>query len=74
MNIGRGLFRTWLLVSILWIMGAGFVTYTIIASDTIRGTFQPSGTAKDGSKPWAIDFRKPFYDTMRSPAAEKLSN
>jgi len=72
MNIGRGLFRAWLLVSILWIIGAGFLAYTMIAPDTIRGAFQPSATLKDGLKPWEADYRKPFYEVMRSPAAEKL--
>jgi len=73
MNIGRGLLRTWLLVSTLWTMGAGFVAYTTIASDTIHGKFQPAGATKDGIKPWEIDYHKPFYETMRSPAAENLN-
>jgi hypothetical protein len=73
MNAGRGLFRAWVLISVLWIIGAGFVVYTIVAPDTIRGVFQPSGQTKRGLKPWQVDYSKPFYETMRSPAAEKLS-
>jgi hypothetical protein len=73
MNIVRGLFRTWVLISALWIIGAGFVAYTIVAPDTIRGAFQPSGQTKGSSALWLVDYSKPFYETMRSPAAEKLS-
>lgn len=73
MNIGRGLFRAWVLISVLWIIGAGFVAYITIAPDTVRGTFQPAGATKGGVEPWKIDFSKPFYETMRSPSVEKLS-
>ena len=71
MNISRGLFRAWVLISLLWIMGAGFVAYTIATPDTVRGAFQPSGATKGFVDPF--DLKKPFYETMRSPSAEKLS-
>ena len=74
MNVGRGLFRAWISISILWMLGAGFVAYTTIAQDTIHGKFQPAGATKDGMKPWEIDYHKPFYETMRSPAAEKAKH
>jgi hypothetical protein len=48
------------------------VAYTIVAPDTIRGAFHPSGQTKGNLAPWLIDYSKPFYETMRSPAAEKL--
>jgi hypothetical protein len=71
MNIGRGLFRAWLLVSILWIVGAGFTTYTIVAPDTLNGRYQPTVIMKKGTTPEQvnkIDFGKPFYDFGVSPA------
>jgi hypothetical protein len=70
MNIGRGLFRAWLLVSILWIIGAGLTAYTIVAPATLHGRFQPTlimkkeTTAEQVNK---IDFGKPFYDFGVSP-------
>ena len=72
MNVGRGFFRAWILVSVLWILGAGAIAYSIVAPDTIQGSFQPSGRLKEGV-PWETDYTKPFYDVMRSPAAEKLA-
>ncbi|WP_315806641.1 MULTISPECIES: hypothetical protein [unclassified Bradyrhizobium] len=74
MNFGRGLFRAWVLISALWIIGASLVAYKVVEPDTIRGAFQPGGMAKGGIvDPWKIDFGRPFYETMRSPSAEKLA-
>ncbi|SFL42334.1 hypothetical protein SAMN03159423_1930 [Bradyrhizobium sp. NFR13] len=74
MNVGRGLFRAWVLISVLWIIGASFVAYNVVEPDTIRGAFQPRWMAKGGIvDPWKIDFSKPFDETMRSRSAEKLS-
>jgi len=42
MNVGRGLFRAWILVSVLWIiLGGSVIAYTIVGPDTIWGSFQP---------------------------------
>jgi hypothetical protein len=45
----------------------------IVSPDTVRGSFQPAGKTKGGVEPWKIDYSKPFYETMLSPSAEKLS-
>jgi hypothetical protein len=71
MNIGRGLFRAWLLVSILWIIGAGLTAYTIVAPDTFHGRFHSTVIIKKGTTAEQvdkIDFGKPFYDFGVSPA------
>jgi hypothetical protein len=73
MNVGRGLFRAWVLISVLWIIAAGFVAYTVSAPDIIRGAFQPDNETKGGLEPWKVDWQKPFYETIRSPSAEKLN-
>ena len=39
MNVGRGFFRASILVSVLWILGAGAIAYSIVAPDTIQGSF-----------------------------------
>jgi len=71
MNMSRGLFRAWVALSILWIVGAGITTY--FWSETLHGSYQPAGKTKGDVKPWDIDYKKPFYETMISPSAEKLS-
>ena len=69
MNIGRGLFRAWLLISILWITAAGLIAYGTVA-DTIHGGFQPTLIMKKGTtqeQVEKIDFGKPFYEFGVSP-------
>jgi hypothetical protein len=73
MNVGRGLFRAWILISILWIIGAGVMGYVIESPDTVHGSFQPDFMAKGGLEWWQVDYSKSFYETMRSPSAEKLN-
>jgi hypothetical protein len=73
MNVSRGLLRAWILISVLWIVGAGSLAYILISPDTVKGNFQPAGHTKGGIKPWQVDYSKPFYETMRSPSAEKLT-
>jgi hypothetical protein len=85
MNVGRGLFRAWILISILWMLGAGLTAYAMVAPASVSGAFQPEGSTWNG-KPWEVDpappplppgyhldAHKPFYQVMRSPAAENLS-
>lgn len=73
MNVSRGLFRAWIVVSVIWSLCAGAFAYVVISPDTVRGRFQPAGSIKDGLPPWQVDSNRPFYDVMRSPSAEKLS-
>jgi len=59
-------------VSIIWIVSA-IIKYESVSPDTVHGSYQPAGETKDGLKPWEVDYKKPFYETMVSPSAEKLS-
>ncbi len=75
MNVGRGLFRAWIVISILWIAGAGIVAYVIVSPDTVQGSFQPAAQIKKEAMPGTseeIDWTKPFYDLVVSPASAKL--
>jgi hypothetical protein len=73
MNVGRGLFRAWIVISVLWIGGAGVMAYMFLWPDMVGGGFQPSASKGLAKLPlWATDFSKPLYERMRSPSAEKL--
>ena len=68
MNVGRGLFRGWILLTVLWLIGAGTLAYIIIPENLSRGKWAhihelnvPLGE---------IDLSRPTYE--RSPSAEKL--
>ncbi len=71
MNIGRGLFRAWILISILWMLGAGITAYAIVAPDTLHGRFQPLVEIKKEvtrQQIDKIDFNGPFDDFGVSPS------
>ena len=52
MNVGRGLFRAWVLVSVLWIIiGGSVIAYTIVAPNRIWGSFQPWLTDEETGLP-----------------------
>ena len=79
MNVSRGLFRAWIVTSILWIIGAGTLAYINIAP-TVRGTFSPIVTVKKSAAASTtnetiskiIDGSSgQFYDIVVSPANER---
>jgi len=52
MNVSRGLFRAWILVSVLWIiLGGSVIAYKIVAPTTIWGSFQPWLTDEEAGLP-----------------------
>jgi hypothetical protein len=72
MNVSRGLFRAWVVISILWIIGASAMAYSIVVPQKVYGNFQAINMMKTGLVPSQFDPSKPFYSMVRSPSAEKL--
>jgi len=71
MNVGRGLFRAWVFLSILWIAGLGFIAYSEISQKItapIWGYVYPLREDVDFDKMTSTA----LYESMRSPSAEKL--
>ncbi len=75
MGIGRTTFKVWLTSSIVWIVAIGILVYA--------GGFFPAGYQTDfplraDLEPWQTGWttsdplRKPLYEIIRSPSAEKL--
>lgn len=73
MNVGRGLVRAWIVVSIIWIVVAGPTLYFIMAGDIEHGNFQPTVVVrKEAGEIDKIDWNRPFYELAISPTAAKL--
>lgn len=73
MNVGRGLFRAWIFISVIWVLAAGVGGYFVyIEPDVMRGVYAPHGLGKDGKVSWQTDHPKPFYESFRSPSADNL--
>jgi hypothetical protein len=74
MNVRRGLFRAWVLISVLWIIGAGSVAYLAISPDTVSGNYAVVLAIKEDAwkgTPESIDWKKPFYELVVSPSAQR---
>jgi hypothetical protein len=73
MNIGRGLFRGWIFVSALWLVGMGTLVYFDIGNAVSHWKWQYEHQSRTSSPPWEIDWARPYYEAHRSPSAEKLA-
>jgi hypothetical protein len=73
MNVGRGLFRAWILLTALWLIGAGALAYFIIDDQISRWKWQYVHVLRNDIHPSEVDWSLPYYENMRSPSAEKLA-
>jgi len=73
MNVGRGLFRGWIFVTVLWLIGAGTLAHFDIGNAVSHWKWQYGHQSRTNSPPWEIDWSLPYYQTHRSPSAEKLA-
>jgi hypothetical protein len=73
MNVGRGLLRGWIFVTVLWLIGAGTLAYFDIGNAVSLEKWGYVHQSRTNSPPWEIDWSLPYYETMRSPSAEKLA-
>ena len=73
MNVGRGLFRAWIFVTVLWCIGVGALAYTIVPGQLSHGKWQYVHQMRKDVEPWKEDWTRPYYENMRSPSVEKLA-
>src|SRR5215468_3886668 len=73
MNVGRGLFRGWIFLTVLWLIGAGTLAYFIIRGEVSNWKWQYIHELRTNTPLQEIDWSRPYYEIMRSPSAEKLS-
>jgi hypothetical protein len=73
MNVGRGLFRAWILLTVLWLIGAGTMAYLSIPANVSLSKWQYVHHSRTTTPPEEIDWSRPYYEIMRSPSAEKLT-
>jgi hypothetical protein len=74
MNVGGGLFRGWMLMTVIWLIGAGTLAYFIIGDEIWRWKWQYVHIMReDVPDPNEVDWKGPYYENMRSPSAEKLA-
>jgi len=71
MDWKRGLFRLWVLGSILWLLGVGYYSlHALLKPAPFAGNFQYVAQSKE--LPWNIDWSKSFYEIMYAPQKGKF--
>jgi len=73
MNVGRGLFRGWIFLTVLWLIGAGTLAYFIIGDEVSRWKWSYVQQIRTNTLLQEIDWSRPYYEIMRSPSAENLA-
>jgi hypothetical protein len=71
MNVGRGLFRAWIFLTLLWLIGVASLAYFIIGDQVSRWKWQHLHQSRTNIG--EIDWSLPYYEIMRSPSAENLA-
>jgi hypothetical protein len=73
MNVRRGLWRAWIFVTLLWVLGSGTLAY-FLAVDAISKNYQwLMLLRKDVKEPWKHFEDLPLYAIVRSPSKEGLA-
>ncbi|KRR21404.1 hypothetical protein CQ14_07080 [Bradyrhizobium lablabi] len=73
MNVRRGLWRAWIFVTVLWLIGTAGLAYLVMPDQIARKYQYVYNMRKDVGDPNKVDWSKDFYALMRSPSKEQLS-
>jgi hypothetical protein len=72
MNVGRGFFRAWILLSVLWAAVIGIIAYTEIPRQISSPMWAYVHLVRNEIDMKNINWSRPYYENMHSPSAEKL--
>jgi hypothetical protein len=73
MNVGRGLFRGWILLTVLWLIGVGWFAFDSVRYQIRAGSWSYVHVMRKDVDPNQINWSRPYYENMLSPSAEKLA-
>lgn len=74
MNVRRGLWRAWIFVSVLWILGIVGVAALVLPDSSAKKFSYVYVMRSDVPDPNNVDWTKNFYDLMQSPARNHLAS
>jgi hypothetical protein len=72
MNIRRGLWRAWIFVTVLWIIGASALAFVVLPDNVARKYQYIYNMREDVGDPNSVDWTKDFYALMQSPSRNML--
>lgn len=73
MNVKRGLWRSWLFVTLLWVLGSGTLAYFLVSEAVSKNYQWVMLLRKDVEEPWKHIEDLPLYEITRSPSKEGLT-
>jgi hypothetical protein len=74
MNVRRGLWRTWIFVAVLWVIGTAVLACLILPDNVASRKYQyVYAMRSDVPDPNKVDWNKSLYELMRSPSEDKLA-
>ena len=74
MNVKRGLWRAWMFVTVLWIIGSATLACLVLPGSVANRKYQYVYTMRsDVPDPNKVDWNKSLYEIMRSPSKDKLA-
>jgi hypothetical protein len=71
-SLGRGLFRAWIVISVLWVVGVMAFAISVVPGVLAGWKYQYVPVMRPELDPNKIDSNRPFYDVMKSPSQEGL--
>jgi hypothetical protein len=73
MNVGRGLFRAWILITALWIVGMTCMGYFAMYDEMRHSKWQYVHQVRKEIDMNKFDWSRPYYENFQSPSGEKLA-
>jgi hypothetical protein len=73
MNVKRGLWRAWIFVTVLWVLGTGTLAYFLMVDAVAKNYQWLVLLRKDVKEPWKHFEDLPIYEIAHWPSKEGLS-
>lgn len=75
MNVRRGLWRSWIFLTVLWVIGTAALAYMIMPDSMASRKYQyVYHMRSDVPDPNKVDWTKDFYSLMESPSKGNLAS
>jgi hypothetical protein len=72
-NVRRGLFRAWILLTVVWLIGVITMAYMLVPDEVGQWKWQYVHEMRRDLDLEKVDWTRPYYENMRSPSIEKLA-
>jgi hypothetical protein len=68
MNLSPGLFRAWIVLSILWTLGTVALAASLLPDKVRSDRYQYVYVLREDVEPWEVNWERPLYEIMQAPS------